>query len=158
MYLRHNFHTKDNCICGKCGFRSFCCEVKMSDNEDTPVSSSHFPSSTFIDFNNSSDEDVYPLVSFDVNVSSSFLAPILNVCHVEDMPSNLNQVQGRSFKTIINCLKEMFVAPHSSNELRSLDYNKIKFQYVSFMLITFNDDIIFELLPICFPIGHFGQI
>jgi hypothetical protein len=52
----------------------------------------------------------------------------------------------------------MFVAPHSSNELRSLDYNKIKVQYVSSLPITFNDDITFELPPIHFPIGNFGQI
>jgi hypothetical protein len=58
--------------------------------EDTPISSSHFPSSTFIDLNNSFDEDVYLLVSFDVNVSSSFLALILNVYLAEDVPSNLN--------------------------------------------------------------------
>jgi hypothetical protein len=50
----------------------------------------------------------------------------------------------------------MFVAPHLSNELRSVDYNKIK--YISFMAVNFNDDIIFELSPIRLPIGHFGQM
>jgi hypothetical protein len=52
----------------------------------------------------------------------------------------------------------MFVAPHSSNELRSLDYNKIDIQYVSSLPITFNDDIIFELPPICLPTGHSKQM
>jgi hypothetical protein len=35
---------------------------------------------------------------------------------------NLNQVQGRSFEIIKDCLKTLFVAPHLSNKLRSLDY------------------------------------
>jgi hypothetical protein len=51
----------------------------------------------------------------------------------------------------------MSIAPHSSNKLRSPNYNKIKVKYVSFLPITFND-IIFELLSIYFPIGHFGQM
>jgi len=50
----------------------------------------------------------------------------------------------------------MFVAPHSSNALRSLNYNNIKIKYVSFLSITFNDDIIVELPLIHLPIGHFG--
>jgi hypothetical protein len=52
----------------------------------------------------------------------------------------------------------MFVTPHSLKELRFLDYNKIKVPNVSSMPITFNDDIIFELLPICFPIDHSKQM
>jgi len=55
-------------------------------------------------------------------------------------------------------LKAMYIAPHLSNKLKSLDYNKIKVQYVSFLPNTFNDDIIFELLPIHFPIGDYGQM
>jgi hypothetical protein len=64
----------------------------MLDKEDTPVSSLHFPSSTFIDFNDSSNEDVYFLVSFDVNVFGSFPTSILDVYPVQDVPSNLNRV------------------------------------------------------------------
>jgi hypothetical protein len=64
---------------------------------------------------------------------------------------------GWSFKIIIDCLKAMFVTPHSSKELRSLVYNKIKVPNVSSVPITFNDDIIIEL-PICLPIGHSKQM
>ncbi len=39
-----------------------------------PISSLHFPSSTFIDFNDSFDEDVYLPVNSDVNVFGSFSA------------------------------------------------------------------------------------
>jgi hypothetical protein len=74
------------------------------------------------------------------------------------MSSNLNQVLGWNFKTIIDCLKAMFVAPHSSNELRSVDYNKIKVQYVSSLPITFDNDIIFELSPHRLLTGHSGQM
>jgi hypothetical protein len=54
------------------------------------VSSSHFPSSTFIDINDSSNEDVCLFVNFDVNFSSSFPALVLDVYHMEDVSSNLN--------------------------------------------------------------------
>ncbi len=93
-----------------------------------------------------------------VNVSSSFSPSISDVYTMEVVLSNINQVQGRSFDTIIDCLKAMFVAPYLSNELRSLYYNKIKIEYVSSLPITFNNNIIFELLPICFLTSHFGQI
>ncbi len=96
-------------------------------------------------------------MSFDVNVFSSFFALILNVYLDEDVSSNLNQVQGWSFEIIIDYLKAMSIASHLSNELRSLDYNKIKVKYVSSLPITFND-IIFELSPICFPTNHYGQM
>jgi hypothetical protein len=93
-----------------------------------------------------------------MNVSSSFSTLVLDVCLVEDVHSNLHQVQGQSFKIVIDYLKAIFFAPHLSNELRSLDYNKIKFEYVSFMPITLNDDIIFELPPIHLPTSHFKQM
>jgi hypothetical protein len=51
-------------------------------------------------------------------------------------------------------LKAISITPHLLNELRFLDYNKIKSQNVSSLPITFNDDIIFELSPICFPTSH----
>jgi hypothetical protein len=93
-----------------------------------------------------------------MNTFGSFLALVLDVYPMEDVPSNLNQVQGWNFKTVTNYLKAMFVAPHSSNKLRSLDYNKIKVQYVSSLPITFNDDIIFELSPIRLPTSHSRQM
>jgi hypothetical protein len=96
-------------------------------------------------------------VNFDVNVSSSFLALILDVYLEEDVPSNLNQVEGWSFKIIIDYLKAMSIGPHSSNELKSLNYNKIKVKYVSSSPITINS-IIFELSPIHLPIGHSRQM
>jgi hypothetical protein len=77
---------------------------------------------------------------------------------MEDMLSNLNMVHGWSFENVIVYLKTMYVVPHSLIKLRSLDYNKIKVQYVSFMSITFNDNIIFEPPPICLPTSHSGQM
>jgi hypothetical protein len=52
----------------------------------------------------------------------------------------------------------MSIAPHLLNKLKSLDYNKIKIQYVSPLPITFNNKIIFEMPPICLPTGHYGQM
>jgi hypothetical protein len=79
VFSSHNPHPKDSCIYGKCGSRGFCLKLEMLKNENTLISSLHFPSSTFIDFNNFSDEDVYLLVSSNANVSGSFLASILDV-------------------------------------------------------------------------------
>ncbi len=93
-----------------------------------------------------------------MNILGSFPTSILNMYPMEDMPSNMNHVLGWSFKTIIDYLKVIYVAPHSLNELRSLNYNKIKIEYVSSLAITFNDDIIFELLPIRLSTCHSGQM
>ncbi len=67
-------------------------KLEVSEDENTLVPSLHFLSSTFIDFNDFSDADVSLLVSFDVNVFGSFLASILDVYPIKDVPSNLNQV------------------------------------------------------------------
>jgi hypothetical protein len=58
---------------------AFVVKLEVPKNENILVSSLHFPSSTFIDFSNFSNEDVYLLVSSNANVSSSFLASILDV-------------------------------------------------------------------------------
>ncbi len=68
----------------------FIVKQETLDKEDILVSSSHFPSSTFIDINDSFDKDVSLLMSFHMNVFGSFPALILDVYHVEDVPSNLN--------------------------------------------------------------------
>ncbi len=88
----------------------------------------------------------------------SFLPLVLGMSSLKGMPLNMNIVQGRSFDTIIGCLKAMSIAPYSSNKLKFLNYNKIKVQYVSFLPITFNNDIIFEFSPICLPISHSEQM
>ncbi len=64
---------------------AFVVKQKTLDKGDTLVSPSHFPSSTFIDFRDFFNEDVSLPVSTNVNVSSSFLAPILDVYLLEDM-------------------------------------------------------------------------
>jgi hypothetical protein len=138
--------------------KAFIVKQDLLDKEDTLVSSSHFFSSTFIELNNSFDEDVSPPMSFNMNVYGLFSALISNVYPMEDMLSNLNMVHVWSVENVIDCLKVMSVVPHLSNKLRSLDYNKIKVQYVSFLPITFNDNIIIELPPICLPTSHSGQM
>jgi hypothetical protein len=65
---------------------AFIVKQKVSDKDYTLVSSSHFLSLTFIDLNYFSNEDVSLLMSSNMNVFSSFLAPILNVYLVEDVP------------------------------------------------------------------------
>jgi hypothetical protein len=71
-------------------FEAFIVKQETLDKEDTPVSSSDFPSSTFIDLRDSFDEDVFLPMNYDMNVFSSFLALVSDMYLVEDMPSNLN--------------------------------------------------------------------
>jgi hypothetical protein len=71
---------------------AFIVKQETLDKEDTLVSSSHFLSSTFIDFSNFSNKDVSLLVNFDVNVFGSFPLLILDVYIMENVPSNLNQI------------------------------------------------------------------
>jgi hypothetical protein len=52
----------------------------------------------------------------------------------------------------------MSIVPHLLNKLKSLDYDKIKVEYVSSLPIIFNDNIVFELPPIRLPTSHSGQM
>ncbi len=61
--------------------------------EDNPISSSHFPSSTFINFNNYFNEDVSLPMSFNVNVYGSLSPLVLGMSILKGIPSNLDQVQ-----------------------------------------------------------------
>jgi hypothetical protein len=74
----------------------------VPDKEEIPISYYHFPSSTFIDINDCSNDDVSMLVSVDVNVCGSFLPLVSKVSTLEGVLLNFNQVQGRSFEIIIN--------------------------------------------------------
>jgi hypothetical protein len=69
---------------------TFIMKQKVINKEDNPISSSHFPSSTFINFNNYSNENVSLPVSFDVNVYGSLSPLVLGVSIVEGIPSNLD--------------------------------------------------------------------
>jgi hypothetical protein len=73
---------------------AFVVKQEALDKKDTQVSFLHFPSSTFINLNDSSDEDVSLPVNPYMNTFGSFLALVLDVYPMEDVPSNLNQVQG----------------------------------------------------------------
>jgi hypothetical protein len=66
--------------------KAFIVKQEALDKDYTLVSSSHFLSLTFIDFNDSSNEDVSLFVSSNMNVFSSFFASILNVYPMEDVP------------------------------------------------------------------------
>lgn len=47
---------------------------------------------------------------------------------------------------------------HASNNLRSLDYSKIKFGIVPYLLMESNSDILFELPYLHHPLGHYGKM
>jgi hypothetical protein len=53
----------------------------------------------------------------------------------------------------VTCLCVMVLLGHTSNKLQNLDYDKIPFQKVQFLSITFNGDVLFKL-PLFFPTLH----
>jgi len=59
-------------------------------------------------------------------------------------PSNLVG----NIQFVVFCFCAMVLLGHSSNELWNLDYDKIVFQKIQFLPITFDGDVMFKLLPI----------
>jgi hypothetical protein len=98
------------------GVATFIVKQKAINKEDNPISSSHFPSSTFINFNDYFNEDVCLPMNFNVNVYGSLSPLVLGMSILKGIPLNLDQVQRQSFEIVIDCLKTMFVTPHLSNE------------------------------------------
>jgi hypothetical protein len=47
---------------------------------------------------------------------------------------------------------------HASNNLRSLDYSNIKIDIVPYLLMKFDNDILFELPYFHHPLRHYGQM
>jgi hypothetical protein len=52
----------------------------------------------------------------------------------------------------------MFHTLHALNNLRSLDYSKIKIEIVPYLLMKVDNDILFELPCPHHPLGHYGQM
>jgi hypothetical protein len=52
----------------------------------------------------------------------------------------------------------MFLALHTCFELYSLDYEAIIIEFMNCLPPKFNGDILFELLPVCHPLGHSEQL
>jgi hypothetical protein len=55
----------------------------------------------------------------------------------------------RKYPSIMQCLRRLASFPGSSNELASLDYDKIPYHKVQYLPPSYNGDIIFELPPSC---------
>jgi hypothetical protein len=68
VFSSHNLTPRTITFVANVALKVFIVKQEGLDKEDTLVSSSHFPSSTFIDLNDSSNNDVCLHVSFDMNV------------------------------------------------------------------------------------------
>ncbi len=55
----------------------------------------------------------------------------------------------------VDLLKVMSLTPQACSELKSLEYGAIIIEFVNCLPIKFNGDVLFELPPICHPLGHF---
>jgi hypothetical protein len=62
------------------------------------------------------------------------------------------------FTSIVYSLKAMSLILHVSFELKSLDYNAIKIEFVNYLATKFNSDILFELLFVHHLLGHSRQL
>jgi hypothetical protein len=63
-----------------------------------------------------------------------------------------------TFTSIVNLLKTMSLTPQGCSELKSLDYSAIIIEFVNYLPIKFNGDILFELPPMHHLLGHYGQV
>jgi hypothetical protein len=67
--------------------------------------------------------------------------------------SNLSQtpyhLNTREYPSIMQCLRRMASFPRSGNELAILDYDKIPYHKVQYLLPSYDGDLIFELPPSC---------
>jgi hypothetical protein len=52
----------------------------------------------------------------------------------------------------------MSLTLHACFELKSFDYDAITIEFLNSLPIKFNGDILFELLPVCHPLGHSEQL
>ncbi len=53
-----------------------------------------------------------------------------------------------SIQLVVSCLHKMVLLGQILDELQTLDYDKIPLRKIQFLLIAFNGDILFKLLPI----------
>jgi hypothetical protein len=73
-------------------------------------------------------------------------------------PLRMEVQQVATFSNIVDFLKAMFLIPHICSELKSLSWKTITFEFVNCLPTKFNGDILFELPPICHPLGQSRQL
>jgi hypothetical protein len=59
----------------------------------------------------------------------------------------------REYPNVMQCLRCLVSFPGSTNELASIDYDKIAYHKVQFLPPSYNGNVIFELLPSCVSIS-----
>ncbi len=62
------------------------------------------------------------------------------------------------FTSIVDSLKVMSLSSQVFSKLKSLNYNAITIEFVNYLPTKFDGDILFQIPPICHPLGHFGQL
>jgi hypothetical protein len=67
-------------------------------------------------------------------------------------------LQVAHFTSIVDSLKVMSLTLQVSSKLKSLNYNAITIEFVNYLPTKFNGDILFEIPPICHPLGHSKQL
>jgi hypothetical protein len=83
--------------------------------------------------------------------------PFINL-QVEVQPLWMEVLQVVTFSNIVDLLKTMSLTPHACSELKSFDYWAITIEFVNYLPTKFNGDILFELPPICHPLGQSKQL
>jgi hypothetical protein len=70
----------------------------------------------------------------------------------------LEVLQVAHFTSIVDSLKVMSLTSQVFSKLKSLNYNAITIEFVNYLPTKFDGDILFEIPPICHPLGHSGQL
>jgi hypothetical protein len=66
--------------------------------------------------------------------------------------------QATPLTNVVDSLKVMSLTSHASSKLKSLDYSAITIEFVNCLPTKFTSDILFELPPMCHPLGHSRQL
>jgi hypothetical protein len=107
--------------------------------------------SLFIDLCDSSNENNPSLLDVVVLLCVNFQL-------AKEQPLLLVVPQAIPFTNVVNLLKVMFLTPHVSFELKSLDYDAITIEFVNCLPTKFNGDILFELFHVLHLSRHFEQL
>lgn len=152
MFSRHNLHPMDNCICGECGSRGFCHEVgNINFIFAFPFINLHWSQRLFLwrclpiyEFWH---EGLWPTFTFGFGCVPCGR----HAFKYESSSRSELWNHNRLFES--NVCYTAFIKQIEVLRLQQ-DQSQICFHFA----ITFNNDIIFELPPIRFPISHSKQM
>ncbi len=128
-------------------------EVKVNlDNQLVYFGSSKpFCESTFIDFDNLTNEHENLSINFNMLDACEWVTLVWQ--GPSETPMLVLRTSTSIMRSVVDLLKAMLQIQHTSNELRSLDSAIMKFEAINFLPMKFDNNVLFELPPLYKPMG-----